>query len=84
MIEQIPLALVIDDAVVVGPTAIVMFRHNQSLILIRSHRVLTHGIAEDFGILPHVRIGEIVVAIVLEGERALRLTVGQVLEAVHT
>ena len=84
MIEQIPLALVIDDAVVVGPTAVVVLRHDQSLILIRSHRVLTHGIAEDLGVLPHVWIGEIVVAIILEGERTLRLTVGQVFQTMDT
>ena len=69
---------------VVGPAAVIMLRHNQTLILIRSHRVLTHGIAEDLSVLPYVWIGEIVVAIILEGERPLRLTVGQVLEAVHT
>ena len=84
MIEQIPLTLVIDNTVVVGPTAIVVLRHNQSLILIRSHRILTHGISEYFGILPHVWVGQVVIAIVLECEWSLRLSVGQVFEAIHT
>ena len=82
MIEQIPLALVIDDAVVVGPAAIVVLSHNQTFILVRSHRILTHGIAQNLRVLSDVRIGKIVVAVILESQRALGLTVGQIFKAV--
>ena len=84
VIEQIPLTFVVDDAVVVSPAAVVVLGHDQALVLVGTHRVLTHGVAEHFGILTDVWIGEVVVAVILEGKRSFSLTVGQVLETVHT
>ena len=83
VIEQIPLALVVHNAVVVGPAAVGMLGHDEAFVFVGTHRVLTHGVAEHLGVLPHIRIGQVVIAVVLEGERAFSLTVGQVLEAVH-
>ena len=83
VVEQVPLALVVHDAVVVGPAAVGVLGHDQSLVLVGTHRVLAHGVAEYFGVLPHVRIGEVVPAVGLEGKRAFSLAVGQVPEAVY-
>ena len=84
MIEQIPLTLIVDDAVVISPATIGLLGHNQALVLVGTHRVLTHGIAEHLGILSHIRIGQIIVAIVLEGEGTLGLTTRQTLETIDT
>ena len=84
MIEQIPLAFIIDNTVVVGPAAVLMLRHDQALILIRTHRVLTHGVAEHLSIIPYVWVGEVVPTVSFESERAFSLAVGQAFETVHT
>ena len=84
VIEQIPLTLVVDDAVVVCPTTVSMLSHDQSLVFVWTHRILTHGIAENLRLFTNVRIGQVVVAVVLESEWAFSLTVGQTLEAVDT
>ena len=68
----------------VGPAAVGVLGHNQALVFVGTHGVLTHGIAENLGILTHIRIGEVVVAVILEGEGTLSLTVGQVFQTVHT
>ena len=74
MIEEIPLSLVVYYTMVVGPAAILMLSHDETLILIRTHRILTHCIAENFCWVSYVRIGEIVVSVVLEGKRTFCLT----------
>ena len=84
MIEQIPLTFIIYDAVMVGPTAILMFWHDEALILVRSHWILTHGIAKNLGILPDIRIGQVIIAIILKGKRSLGLTVRKVFQTVDT
>ena len=84
VIEQIPLAFIVDNAVVVGPAAILMLWHDNTLVFVGPHWVLTHGIAEHFGFLPHVWIGEVVPAVGLEGKWAFGLTVRQVFQAVDT
>ena len=40
MVEEIPLALVVHDAVVVGPAVVIVLSHDDTLVLIGSHRVL--------------------------------------------
>ena len=84
MIEKIPLSLIIHDTVMIGPATVLMLRHNDSLILVWSHRILAHCISKDLGILPYIRIGKIIIAIVFKCERALGLTVRKILQAVHT
>ena len=82
VVEQIPLTLVVDDAVMVGPTAVGLLGHNQTFVFVGTHGILTHGIAEDFGLLPDVRIGQVVPAVSLESKRTFSLTAGQVFKAV--
>ena len=81
MVEEIPLALVVHDAVVVGP-AVGVLGHDETFVFVGSHGILAHGVAEDFCLFADVRIGEVVPAVSLEGKRSLSLAVGQVLEAV--
>ena len=83
MIEQIPLTFVVDDAVVVSPAAVGMLGHNQAFVFVGTHRVLTHGISQHLSVLSDVRIGQIVVAVVLKGERSFSLTAGQTFKTVH-
>ena len=84
VIEQVPLTLIVNNAVMVGPAAVGMLGHDEALILIRTHGVLTHGISQHLSVLSHIRIGEVVPAVGLEGERTLSLTVGQAFKTVHT
>ena len=69
---------------VVSPATVGLFGHNQALVFVGTHRVLAHGITEHLGLLSDVRIGQIVVAVVFEGKRTFRLTVGQVFQTVDT
>ena len=84
MIEQIPLAFIVDDTMVVRPTTVIVLGHNQSLILVGAHGVLTHGIAQHLSILPNVWIGKVIVAIILKGERTLCLTTWQAFQTIDT
>ena len=84
VIEQVPLALVVDNAVMVGPAAIGMLGHDETLVFIGSHGVLTHGITQHLSILSDIGVGEVVPAVGLESKRTFGLAVGQALEAVDT
>ena len=84
MIEQIPLAFVVHNAVVICPATVGMLCHYKSLVLVWSHRILAHCITENLGAVPHIRISEVVVAVILESKRTFRLTARQPFEAVHT
>ena len=68
---------------VIRPTTIGLLCHDESLVFVRSHWILTHGVGKDLGVLPHIRIGQVIVAVVLERERSFSLTVGQVLETMN-
>ena len=61
-----------------------MLGHDQTFVLIGSHGMLAHGIAQDLGVIPDIRIGQIIVAVVFKGKRTFRLTVGQVFQTVDT
>ena len=69
---------------VVGPAAIRMLGHDQSFVLVRTHRLLTHGIGKHLGVLSYIRIGKIEVTVILEGKRTFSLTVRQTLQTVGT
>ena len=84
MIEEIPLSLIFDDTVMVGPASVLMLGHNDSLIFIWSHRILAHSIAENLGIFPYIRIGKIVIPVIFKCERTFSLTVRQILQAIYT
>ena len=75
VIEQVPLALVVDNAMMVGPAAVGMLGHNQAFVLVGTHWVFTHSITENLGILSDIRIGEIIVAVIFECEWTFGLTV---------
>ena len=83
VIEQIPLTFVIHNTVVIGPTAVCMLSHDESLVFIWAHRILAHSISENFGVFTHIRIRKVVVAVVFKGERTFSLTTGQAFETVH-
>ena len=68
---------------VVGPAAIFVLSHDQAFVFVGSHRILAHSISEHLCILPHVRIRQVIVAVILEGKRTLSLAIGQVFQAVH-
>ena len=84
MIEEIPLTFVVDNTMVVGPTTVGLLSHNQALIFVRPHGILTHGVTENFSILPHVWIGKVIVAVVLESEWSFCLTIRKVFQTVDT
>ena len=83
MIEKIPLSLIVYDTMVVSPATILMLSHDETLILIRTHRILTHSIAENLCIVSNIRICEVVVAVVFEGKRTFSLTTWQTFETVY-
>ena len=84
MIEQIPLTLVVDDAMMIGPAAVLMLGHDETFVFVGAHRILTHGIAENLSILAYVRISKVIPAISLESERTFSLTAGQVFQTADT
>ena len=82
MIEEIPLTLVLHNAVMVRPATVGLLGHNESFVLIGSHRILAHGVGEDFGFLPYIRVRQVVIAVVFKCKGTFRLTVRQVFQAV--
>ena len=82
VIEEIPLSLEVDDAVMVSPAAVGVFGHDDALVFIGTHRVLAHSVADNLSILPYVGICQVIVAVVFEGKRTFCLTVGQVFQTV--
>ena len=84
VVEQVPLALVVDDAMVISPTAVRLLGHDQPFILIRTHGVLTHRITKHLRILTDIRIGQVIPTVGLKGKGTLGLTVGQVFQTVDT
>ena len=82
VIEEIPLALVVHDAVVVCPAAVLVLCHDDALVLVWTHRVLAHCISENLSVVSYVWICEVEVAVVLECERTLSLAARKTLEAV--
>ena len=68
----------------VCPTAILMLGHDKTLVFIRTHRILAHGIAKYLSIFPYIRISKVIVAIVLESKRPFSLTIRKSLETVYT
>ena len=57
VIEEVPLTLIVDDAVMVCPASVGLLGHDKSLVLVGSHGVLAHCVAEHFCLLPDVRVG---------------------------
>ena len=83
MIEEIPLTFEVHNAVMVGPTAVGLLRHNQSLVFIGSHWMLAHGIGKHLGVFPHIWISQVKVTVVLECEWSFCLTIRQTFETVY-
>ena len=83
MIEQIPLTLIINDTMVISPTTILMFRHDDTFVFIGAHWILTHSISKNLSILSYIRIGKIVIAIILKSKWPFCLTAGQTFKAIH-
>ena len=84
VIEQIPLTFEVHNTVVIGPAAIGMLCHNEPFILVWPHRMLAHGVGQDFGTVAYVRVSKVIVAVILESKRALGLATGQALKTVHS
>ena len=76
VVEEIPLSLELHEGVVVGPALGGRLVHEHALELIRAQRVVAHAVGQALGaaLLAHPRIGEVVLAVPLEHERALGLS----------
>ena len=86
VVEQVPLAFVFDQAVVVGPAAVGMLGHDDALEVPRTQRTLRHGVGQCLGgvgaiarVATHPWEGEVVPVAAAEGKRAFLETVGQAL-----
>ena len=71
MIEEIPLALIFHDAMMIGPALRRRLIHDDALECKRSHRMVSHGISQRFGsiLFTYPREGEIIFAVTLESKR---------------
>ena len=66
MIEKIPLAVVFLNGVVIGPAADRRFVHDNSFESERSHRAVSHGISQVFGLVLYPGESEVIFAVAFE------------------
>ena len=66
MIEKIPLAVVFRNGVVIGPAADRRFVHDDSFESERSHRAVSHGISQVFGLVLYPGESEVIFAVAFE------------------
>ena len=71
VIEEIPLALVLHNRMVVGPAVGRGLLHYQTLILERSKWTVAHRICQSLSVLPYPWICQIVFSVFFECERSL-------------
>ena len=79
MIEQIPLSLELQEAMMVSPALIGVFGHENSLEVPRSQRILRHGIGQCLRatLMAHPREGEVIPSIALEHMGAFLESLGK-------
>ena len=80
MIEQIPLVVELDDRMMVCPASGFRLFHDDSLVFVRSHRIVAHGVCQTLRafLLAHPRIGKVELSVTLKGERPFFETFWQV------
>ena len=83
VVEEVPLALVLDERVMIGPAGRRRLGHDDSLELIGSERVVAHGVCQGLGPVLNPGIGEVELAVPLEDEGSLLEAGGQVLVKAH-
>ena len=71
VVEEIPLALELDNRMVVGPALGLRLLHYLALEHIRTHRLVTHTVSQTLAVLLDPREGVIVYAVALEQIRTL-------------
>ena len=77
VIEQVPLAFVFHDRVVIGPAARGRLLHDYALERVGTHGMVAHGVGQGLGLVLHPRESEVVFPLALESEGSFLETLRQ-------
>ena len=77
VVEEVPLAVVLDNGVVVGPALVWRLGHDYALELIRAKGLVTHGVGQCFRLVLHPWVGEVELSVFLKDEGAFLETGGE-------